>query len=381
MALVREHVRRDPQDWLGCVATPRTSAPLIGALRGDGVGPEVIAAAELVLERLQEFGADPIALEHGGPIGYEAERAGDPALPEDVARFCESVLERGGAILNGPGGGRYVYDLRRRLDLYLKISPIDARNGLAQASPLKPDRIAGLDLLVVRENVGGIYQGDWGEDLGPSGRVARHTFSYDEHDVARFLDAAAKLAARRRGMLAVVLKDAGVPTVSRLWRACGEAAAAEHGVTCSFVDVDLMAYRLIAAPYDFDVVAAPNLCGDVLSDLAGVLVGSRALTFSGNFSPRGDAVYQTNHGAAHDIAGMDRVNPIGQLLSLAMLLRVSLEREREAEAIETAIRRVWREGYRTRDVAARGSRLVGTAELADRLATAAASRFAAMRTA
>jgi 3-isopropylmalate dehydrogenase len=144
------------------------------------------------------------------------------------------------------------------------------------------------------------------------------------------------------------------------------------------VDVDLMAYELISRPRDFDVIAAPNLAGDVLSDLTALLLGSRGLSFSGNFSPRGHAVYQTNHGAAHDIAGSDLANPVGQILSLAMLLRESLGLEREAVAIEDAVRSVWADGLRTADVAAPGDEAVGTREMAERIAEQAVTQLGAL---
>jgi len=367
-------------NWLECVVgpggAPRASAPLIGALPGEGVGPDVVAAALDMLRRLEDEGGQAVDVELGGAIGCEAERETGSPLPEDVVRFCESVFERGGAILNGPGGGRYVYDLRKRLGLFFKITPVQARTSLPDASPLKPEGLEDLDLLIVRENLGGVYQGHSSEYTGEDGRRrVRHEFSDAEDDVRAFLDAAARLAGSRDGRLNVVAKEAGVPGTSALWRECAMEAAEAHGVDCSMIDVDLMAYRLVASPREFDVVAAPNLCGDVLSDLAAVLLGSRALSFSGNFTPRGEAVYQTNHGAAYDLAGSGRANPAGQLLSLAMLLRVSLGLEREAGAIEAGIRQVWSEGGRTADLGGGNGRALGTAELAALVGDAAADHL------
>jgi 3-isopropylmalate dehydrogenase len=174
----------------------------------------------------------------------------------------------------------------------------------------------------------------------------------------------------------VVTKEGGVPEFSALWRVCATQAGELHGVRCSFRDLDLVAYQLVRQPREFDVVAAPNLCGDVLGDLSAVLIGSRALSFAGNFGPRGDAVYQTGHGAAHDIAGTGRANPVGQILALAMLLRESLGLEREAQAVEEGVRQVWRSRYRTDDVADGRSFRVGTEELAHRVADAARRRLA-----
>jgi 3-isopropylmalate dehydrogenase len=365
------------EGWLDCVTGSRDDrrpASLIGALPGDGVGPEVVEAALAVVRRLEAAGGAAVEVEYGGEIGRTAERSQGTALPDDVVRFCHGVFERGGAILNGPGGGRYVYDLRRRLDLFLKISPLQIDNGLAEVSPLRPENLDGLDVLLVRENVGGVYQGTSEETRGPAGgRVVRHAFSYAEPEVRRFLDAAARLARSRRGELAVVTKEAGVKAISELWRECAEQAAAALGVELAIVDADLIAYRLLQRPQAFDVVAAPNMCGDVLSDLAAVLVGSRALSYSGNFSPDGDAVYQTNHGAAYDIAGTDRANPVGQILSAAMLLRHSLGLEREADAIEAGVRQAWRQGARTADLDGVSDAAVGTQEMAAMVADAAAA--------
>jgi 3-isopropylmalate dehydrogenase len=290
-----------------------------------------VAGALEVLRCLERAGGRPVAVEMGGPIGETAQRELGTVLPDGVVWFCEDVFARGGAILSGPGGGRYVYDLRRRLGLFLKINPIQVRMGLPDASPLRPETLDGVDVLIVRENLGGLYQGSSFD--GPSengGRVIRHVFSYAESDVRRLLEAAARLARRRHGGLTVVVKQAGAPRLSDLWRGCALKVSREHDVECSFVDIDLMAYRLVERPGAFDVIAAPNLFGDVLADLAAVLLGSRALSFGASFSPRGEAVYQTNHGAAHDIAGSGCANPVGQMLSLAMMLRESLGLEREA---------------------------------------------------
>jgi 3-isopropylmalate dehydrogenase len=369
--------------WLDCIvdpaATRHSPAPLLGALPGEGVGPEVVDAALEVLRAVGEAGGKPVSVEIGGAIGRDAERECGSALPEDVVRFCEGIFERGGAVLSGPGGGRYVYDLRARLDLFLKISPVQVRNGLADASPLRPEVLEGVDVLVFRDNIGGVYQGKSDDGRGDDGRrFVRHSYSYATADVRRFLDAAARVARSRRGELTVITKESGLPVVDDLWRECATEAAGEYGIACSFVDVDLMAYQLVCRPREFDVVAAPNLYADVLGDVAAVLFGSRALAFSSNVASSGDAVYQTNHGAAYDIAGTDRANPVGQMLSLAMLLRESLGLKRESQAIEDGIHRVWSEGLRTADVDGTGSRAIGTREMAALVAEAATDRLATL---
>src|SRR4051812_8720628 len=364
--------------WVAHVHAPgapeRARSPLIGALPGEGIGPEVVSAALDALRCLEAAGAPTVAVELGGSIGRTAERETGTAVPESVAGFCEDVFERGGAVLTGPGSGRYVYDLRRRLRLFFKISPIQARNGLPQASALRTELVDDVDMLVVRENLGGIYQGRSQESAEHNGgRVVEHQFSYAEPEVRRFLEAAARLARARRGELTVVVKQGGLPELSRLWRECADEACRAHGVECSFVDVDLMAYRLVERPQAFDVIAAPNLFGDVLGDLAAVVLGSRGVSFGASYDARGGGVYQTNHGAAYDIVGSDRANPVGQILSLAMMLRESLGLGREARALEEGVRSVWSEGGMTADL---GGEL-GTTEMAARVGAAAAERLAA----
>jgi 3-isopropylmalate dehydrogenase len=369
--------------WLPSVVDPAcespSPAPLIGVLPGEGIGREVVTGALGVLTALEDAGGEAVEIETGGPIGYPAVSSTGSALPDEVATFCDGVFARGGAILTGPGGGRYVYDLRRRLELYLKLVPVCSRLGLPEASPLRSDSLRDLDLLLVRENLGGIYQGRSEESLDENGRrLVRHHFETSEAGLHRLLGAAARLAAERRGQLTVVIKQGGMPSLADLWRATALEASATAGIDCNFVDVDLMAYELIRRPHDFDVIVASNFAGDILSDLTAVLVGSRALSYSGNFSPRGHAAYQTNHGAAHDIAGRDTANPVGQILSLAMLLRESLGLGREAEAIEDAVRAVWASGVRTADIATHGDPVVGTTEMAGRIAESAATQLGAL---
>lgn len=351
---------------------------VIGALPGEGVGPEVIACALDVLKVTAEISGMTLDIRYGKPIGREAERTCGQALSRDVIEFCEGIFADGGAILNGPGGGRYVYDLRKEFDLFFKISPIQAVLGLPDASSFRPEVLSGTDILITRENSGGVYQGTSNpEKDGPDRSVVHHTFNYSELQVRRFLDASAKLAAARTGKLTVVWKEAGIPGISALWRECADAAASRAGVDYTMVDIDLMAYRLVCEPKAFDVIAAPNLYGDVLADLAAALLGSRGLSFSGNYTAAANGVYQTNHGSAYDLAGTDTANPGGQILSLAMMLRESFGLSREADAIQRALRDVWNEGFRTPDVAVPECRITGTRELGRRVAERTAELLAA----
>jgi len=366
--------------WTDCLAAGspsrrRLPQPLaIGVLHGEGVGPEVIGAALNVLSAVARQSALPLKISHGGQIGREAEQVFATPLTDEVVEFCAGVFAQGGAILHGPGGGRFVYDLRQRFDLFFKISPIRAVHGVAEASRLKQEAFRSVDILLTRENSGGIYQGFWDPDeQTSSGLLARHHFSYHEQQVSRFLDASARLAKQRHSSMTVVWKESGIPTLSRLWQSCAANAAAAHGVHYRMVDIDLMAYRLVHEASKFDVIAASNLFGDVLGDLGAALLGSRGASFSGNYNASGDAVYQTNHGAAFDLAGTDQANPAGQILAVAMMLRESFGLDKEAAAIEDALREVWADRWRTEDVAGPGSRVVGTAEMGGLVAERAAA--------
>jgi 3-isopropylmalate dehydrogenase len=348
----------------------RTGRALIGVLPGEGIGPEVVGAALEVLAAAQSAGGADFEIRAGGAIGRDAELMTGRALTDEVAAFCAGIFEEGGAVLCGPGGGRFVYELRRRFDLFCKISPLKPVACLHEAGSLKARCVESVDVLIVRENVGGVYQGDWRETSHErDGRVCEHAFRYSEAQVRRLLEAAASLAAHRRGKLAVVVKESGIPTVSALWRDLGLEAAARAGVAPSFVDVDLAAYRLVADPAGFDVVAAPNLFGDVLADVGAVLLSSRGMSFSGNFAESGASVYQTNHGSALDLAGLGRANPVGQIASAAMMLRESFGLALEAAWIEAAVEEVLRLGFRTFDIAEPGATVVGTSELGRRIAS------------
>ncbi len=351
------------------VQRPRADSVVIGVLGGEGIGPEVIGSALEVLWAVAGATGLRVDVCEGGVIGRDAERASGTALSAEVTRFCEEVFARGGAILSGPGGGRYVYDLRKQFDLFLKLSPLRIANGLLDVARVRPESLSGTDIVIARENTGGVYQGTWREGNSAQwGRVAEHHVEYSEIQVCRFLECAARLASLRRGELTVVWKEAGVPSLSRLWRDCARETADRFGVRLSMVDIDLMAYRLIQECRAFDVIAAPNLFGDILADLGSVLLGSRGLSFSGNWSSDGKAVFQTNHGAAYDLARTDRANPIGQVFSLAMMLREHFGLWIEPESIEQAVRSVWSDGWRTEDVAGEGSRIVGTSEMSSRVA-------------
>jgi 3-isopropylmalate dehydrogenase len=349
-------------------STAPAARPLIGVFEGAGIGPEVIGAALCVLASVEQALNLKFDVQRRGLVGEPSPTSSGQWLPESVAVSCAEVFQRGGAILNGPCGGRYVYELRRRLDLFCKFVPVRPSPELARAGKLAPEGLRGVDILIVRDNSGGVYQGQWSERATPHGREAEHSFSYSEPEVRRIIEVASRAAAKRRGGLHVIVKEGGVPSVTALWRDVADGVARQHGVAAKFMNIDLAAYELIQNPKRFDVMVAPNLFGDILADVAGVLLASRGVTFSGNFNPEGHGVYQTNHGCAHDLAGTDTANPAGQILSLAMLLRESFGLDEAANLIEKSLASVWRQGWRTADLAEPECRILGTKAMADRVA-------------
>lgn len=340
---------------------------VVGVLVGEGIGAEVVGAACDVLDRICEKTGRRMDVRYGGKIGRLAQAECGAALSSGVIEFCDEIFAEGGAIFCGPGGGRFVYDLRAHYALYCKLTPVRHLAAIDDASILRPERLDGVDLIVVRENAGGFYFGRSGMRPGED-RTAYQDCAYSDSQVRRILTPALELARRRRGRIALAVKPDGIPAISALWSENLEQMAAGTGVAWQVLEIDNAAYQLIANPRELDIVVAPNMFGDVLSDAASVLLGSRGLSFSGNFGGERRAIYQTGHGAAQDLAGRDRANPVGQIFSLAMMLRESFGWCREAAAIEQATAAVLGQGWRTPDIAAATSRIVGTRELGTRIA-------------
>jgi 3-isopropylmalate dehydrogenase len=334
--------------------------PVIGFFEGTGIGPDVVSASLRVLAALEQVTGIRFDLRRGGMIAEAAERSLGRALPDSAVKFCASVFAAGGAVLSGPGGGRYVYDLRRQFDLFCKFVPVTPWVELEDAGCLRARHLENVELLIVRDNVGGVYQGAGNLRESSEGRWAEHTFSYSEAQIRRLVEVAARAAAARRGRLHLVVKEGGVTGMSRFWREVGLDSARSSAVETKVINADLAAYELVRHPDQFDVLVTPNMIGDILADIAGVLVTSRGVTFSGNYNGDGNGVYQTNHGCAHDLAGCDVANPAGQILALAMLLRESFGLIEPARLVERAVREAWRAGWRTADIAAPGCHVVGT---------------------
>jgi 3-isopropylmalate dehydrogenase len=327
---------------------PPVASFVIGVLPGEGIGPEVINASLVVLDAIQSATNLSFSIRTGGKIGCEAQRETGHALAPEVIQFCRSVFADHGAIFCGPGGGRFVYDLRRQFDLYCKMVPLQPVGALQDTGVLKPAAVENIDVLVIRESIGGLYFGDFGLEDQADRRRAYHCFYYDETQVARILRVAIHAASLRRKRLCIVTKPGGAPSISELWRQQAESLTVGLDVDTRMLEVDNACYQLVAEARSFDVVVAPNMFGDVLADSAALLLGSRGMSYSANFSDHGMAVYQTGHGAAYDLAGTDRANPVGQIQSLAMMLRESFGLGLLSTQIGAAISDTLAAGWRTR---------------------------------
>jgi len=337
---------------------------VIGVLHGEGIGPEVVAGALHVLEAV----GDACALKYELRISEPVHRTSDasPALGGPTEELFAELVHEGAPLVCGPVGGRFVYEVRARFDLYCKFVPVRPLSVLADASIIRAERVQDVDVLIVRDNVGGLYQGAYGRRDG--GRIAFQEAVYDTEQVDRLLTVALRAAAARRGRLAVITKPGGIPAVSALWRERAAVAARGSDVVVEEVEVDNACFQLVADPARFDVVAAPNMLGDVLADTAALVLGSRGMALSANFGDTGRAVYQTGHGAAYDLAGTNRANPVAQIQSLALMVRESLRRPDAADVIQQAVEHVLGRGLRTPDIAGPGSTVVGTRELAEAIA-------------
>ncbi len=337
---------------------------LIAVLPGDGIGVEVTHEACAVLRAVGDRHGHRFTLEPGLVGAAAMDATGDP-LPAATRELCR----RARAILFGAiGSPKYsdpyaqvkpesaLLELRGGFGLYANLRPIVPHAALLDASPLRADRLAGVDILFVRELTGGIYFGD----KGRRGDRAHDTCVYTVGEVERVVRRAATLARTRRRRLTSVDK-ANLLQTSFLWReTASRVVAAEFpDVELRHVLVDSMAMFLLQRPADFDVVVTENMFGDILTDEASALVGSLGMLPSASLGEQGFGLYEPVHGSAPDIAGKGIANPIGAILSAAMLLRYSLELESEARQIEAAVAKVLADGLRTPDLA-RGGKTCST---------------------
>ncbi len=344
-------------------------------LPGDGIGPEIVAEAIKVLQAL----ALPIEFEYALLGGAAVDATGEP-YPEVTAKLAQEA----DAVLLGAVGGpkwdslpraqrpeRGLLAIRKDLGLFANLRPAVLYPELAAASTLKPEVVAGLDLLIVRELTGDIYFGEpRGIEVRNGERVGFNTMIYSESEIRRIGRVAFEAARLRRKQLCSVDKM-NVLETTQLWRDVITELAAEYpDVTLTHMLVDNAAMQLVRAPKQFDVIVTGNMFGDILSDEAAMLTGSIGMLPSASLDERGKGLYEPSHGSAPDIAGQGVANPLATILSAAMMLRYSFGWSEAAERIERAVQRVLAQGYRTRDIAAAGDTVVGTQQMGDAVVAA-----------
>ena len=344
-------------------------------LPGDGIGPEIMAEAEKVLHLLQEQAELAVALDYADLGGCAVDATGEP-YPEATrtkARAADAVLL---ACVGGPKWDNLpraqrpetgLLAIRADLGLFANLRPAHVMDALIDRSALKPERVRGLDILIVRELTGGIYFGQpRGIETNAAGeREGYNTLRYNESEVRRIARVAFEAARGRQKRLCSIDKM-NVLESSQLWRETVEAVAADYpDVALTHMLVDNAAMQLVRDPRQFDVIVTGNLFGDILSDEASMLTGSIGLLPSASLRDDGVGLFEPVHGSAPDIAGQGSANPYAMLLSLAMLLRHSLQEESLAWLLENAVKESIAQGYRSADIVADGQQPYGTAAIGD----------------
>jgi 3-isopropylmalate dehydrogenase len=349
-------------------------------LPGDGIGPEIIGEAVKLLEALNATGEVAIELSHALVGGAAYDETGDPLPPATLAaaRAADAVL------LGAVGGPKWeplhiskrpergLLGLRAGLGLFANLRPAILYPQLAGASTLKPEVVSGLDILIVRELTGDIYFGQprGVETLASGERRGINTMVYTESEVERICRVAFDLAMKRQRRVCSVDK-ANVLECTELWREVATRVAADYpDLTLTHMYVDNAAMQLVRAPKQFDVMVTGNLFGDILSDCASQLTGSIGMLPSASLNAAGQGMYEPIHGSAPDIAGQGVANPLATLLSVAMMLRYSLEAPAVADRIEAAVSRVLDAGLRTADIMSAGMRRVSTLEMGEAVVAA-----------
>ena len=343
----------------------------VAVLPGDGIGPEIVAQALRVLERLDlplELARAPV-----GGAGNDACGEPLPAATLALAREADAILfgavgdPRHDALPRERRPEQALLGLRSALGLFANLRPARVFEELAAASPLKSEMVSGLDLLIVRELTGDIYFGTpRGVRRDASGaREGFDTMRYGEGEVRRIAQVAFEAARKRRRKLCSVDK-ANVLETSQLWREVVTAEARRYpDVALTHMYVDNCAMQLVRDPKQFDVIVTGNMFGDILSDEAAMLTGSIGMLPSASLDARGKGLYEPIHGSAPDLAGKGAANPLATILSAAMMLRHSLARPEAADRVEAAVRRALAAGYRTADIYTAGTKRVGTEQMGD----------------
>ncbi len=351
----------------------------IALIEGDGIGPEIISECKKVLDKVGQVYGHEFIYEKLLAGGAAIDIVGSP-LPDATVQGC---LKSDSILLGAVGGPKWdhlpgpkrpeqaILGLRKKLELYANLRPALLFPELSQSSPLRSDiSEKGFDFIVVRELTGGIYFGEKATRKGDKGLVAYDVEIYSEKEIARIAETAFKTAMKRRRKLTSVDK-ANVLESSRLWRriVC-ETAKSYPLVELSHMYVDNAAMQLIRDPGQFDVIMTSNLFGDILSDEAAMITGSIGMQPSSSLGEGRIGIYEPIHGSAPDIAGEDTANPMGAVLSCAMMLRDSFHLLKEALAVEKAVDYVLRKGYRTADILSPGKKQIGTKETGDRISDA-----------
>lgn len=349
-------------------------------LPGDGIGPEVVAQAERVLQHVAQRYGMSLQITEGdlGGVAIDRQGAAYPASTQSLAREADAIL------LGAVGGPKWdtlpaaerpergLLAIRADLDLFANLRPALLYPQLAEASSLKPELVAGLDILIVRELTGGIYFGEPRgiRTLDNGEREGFNTYIYRESEIERIARLAFTLAEKRGGQLTSVDK-ANVLEVTQLWREVVTHVAADYpNVALNHMYVDNAAMQLVRAPKQFDVMVTGNIFGDILSDTAAMLTGSIGMLPSASLNADARGLYEPVHGSAPDIAGQDKANPLATILSVAMMLRYSLNAAEAATAVEQAVAAVLDNGLRTGDIANGGDTIVGTTAMGDAVVTA-----------
>ena len=343
-------------------------------LPGDGIGKEIVAQAIKVINSLNDNNDMGMSLEDGLIGGVAYDETGSP-LPDEtikLAKNCDSIL------LGAVGGPKWeslerdlrpergLLGIRSERDLVSNLRPAILYPQLANASSLKSEIVSGLDLMIVRELVGGIYFGKpRGVEIKDGERFGINSATYYESEIARIGHSAFQIA-QKRGKRVCSVDKANVLEVCELWREVMEEVSKDYpDVTLSHLYVDNAAMQLVKDPKQFDVIVTSNLFGDVLSDCAAMLTGSIGMLPSASLNKNNYGMYEPIHGSAPDISGKDIANPLATILSVSMMLRYSLNQEELAKKIDIAVIKVLDKGYRTADIAFEGDKVVGTMEMGD----------------
>ena len=353
-----------------------TSSYRITLLPGDGIGPEIMAVARQLLDAVSSSHRFSLVYDVQPMGGVAIDATGEP-LPNSTLEACKAA---DAVLLAAIGSPQYdslpreqrpesgLLGLRSALGLFANLRPVKIIPALIDASTLKREVIEAVDLLVVRELTGGVYFGTPKGRVEAEGRVrAFNTMAYFDDEIDRIAKVGFELAVQRGGRLCSVDK-ANVLDVSQLWRDRVNAMAADYpGVELSHMYVDNAAMQLVRNPRQFDVLLTSNLFGDILSDEAAMLSGSIGMLPSASLGSSGPGLFEPIHGSAPDIAGQDKANPMAMVLSAAMMLRVGLQQDAAATALETAVDRVLAAGFRTGDLMSEGCTQLGCRAMGEQL--------------